>query len=107
MPMWSRVKPLIAALLTLTFLSAGFAQGAIADLLPDTTVLAVELEPQQFDPAALHGLLAELDTADAERVWGEYAQLLSSFADSSPFDSSSVKQEMDALREEFIEECPA
>lgn len=106
-PMWSRVTTLIAVLFALTSLSTVLAQRAIADLLPDTTVLAVELEPQQFDLAVLHGLLAELDTAEAERVWGEYAQLLSSFADSSPFESSSVKEDLDEVRELFIEECPA
>lgn len=91
----------------MTALSLTFAQRSLTDLLPDTTVLAVELTPQQFDPGVLHGLLAELDTAEAERVWGEYEKLLSGFMGSSPFESSSVMQEFEAMREEFIAECPA
>ncbi len=91
----------------MTALSFTFAQRQLTDLLPDTTVLAVELAPQQFDPTALHSIFADLETAEAERVWGDYAALLSSFADSSPFESSSVKQEFDAFREDFIAECPA
>ena len=102
-----RSRFLIAALGLVTALSFTFAQRQLTDLLPDTTVLAVELAPQQFDPTALHGMFAELETAEAERVWGDYAALLSSFAGSSPFESSSVKQEFDSFRDDFIAECPA
>lgn len=102
-----RSRILIVALGLLTALSFTFAQRQLTDLLPDTTVLAVELTPQQFDPTVLRGMFAELDTAEAERVWGEYEKLLSGFMGSSPFESSSVMQEFEAFREDFVAECPA
>lgn len=91
----------------LSVLSLAVAQRPLTGLLPDTTVLAVELAPDQFDPGALHGLLDELDTADAEAVWREYLSLFGNLADTSAFEASSHKDEFKAAREQFVEECPA
>ncbi len=105
--MLSRARSYLLALSLLSALALVFAQRPLTDLLPDTTVLAVELTPDQFDPGALHGLLAELDKTDAKAVWREYLSLFSSLADSSAFEANSHKHEFEEAREQFVDKCPA
>lgn len=97
----------LAALSLLTVFSLATAQRPLADLLPDTTVLAVELQPEQFDPGVLHGLLAELDTTEAEVVFHKYAEMLTGLAGSSPFERNEHMEEFREAKEQFVEECPA
>ncbi|MBX3141655.1 MAG: hypothetical protein KF875_12930 [Trueperaceae bacterium] len=93
--------------LTLTLLLAlpalGFAQRPLAALLPQSTVLAVELRPAGLDPDVLHSLFADLDTSEAESVWEGLAGLLYA-ADGGGM--TELRRGHGAMRDVMFEECP-
>ncbi len=64
-----RPVPALLFALALTLPAFAAAQRPITALLPSSTVLSVEFSSEGFDLSAVEGLLAGLDTTEAERVW--------------------------------------
>lgn len=74
--------------------------------MPDTTVFALEVSSGQFDPAVIHDLFADLNTADAERVWAQYERLFSTFMDVPAMNNTEEDLGWREMKEQFVEECP-
>lgn len=114
--------PVLAALCSLALLTLAGAQRPLSALLPESTVLAVEIAPTALDATVLQGLLADLDTREAERVWDLMENLFLAGAEeirtvperpSTAPDGHSGREvhehpdDLDALLEELSATCPA
>lgn len=100
-----RAVPLLLAVVALALPAFAAAQRPLTALLPDTTVLAVEVTPAAFEPGALRSLLAGLDTAEAAAVWDDVQALLVALLDEGA--AGHEAEDLDAWRDQLAQGCPA
>lgn len=96
-------RHLISAVFPLLLGSAALAQAPLDRVLPDTTVLAMHVAPDGFDPAALEAVMAELDVPGALDVIERLVRTLAGAADAVGLDEL---RDLDVLAE-LTAECPA
>lgn len=93
------------ALFLLVMPTLGLAQRPLAALLPQTTVFAVEMRQDGFDPGVFHGLFADLDTSEAESAW----EVLSGLFNGRGTDTGVAEPLLGlegSFRDIFYDECP-